>query len=112
MPVDGIDGDPAKLVAHPTGTEEDPELQAAELIHIGEGEDRQINALHLTGPTVEQRCARPFHLMGRGQIDPWQRDLHRSTGLRDTAQSKGAAHQQQAGECHGKFLGPLRVTRS
>ncbi len=93
MPVDGIDGHPAKLVAHPAGTEKDPELQATEPIHIGEGKHRQIDPLHLTGTTVKQRGARPFHLMGGGQIDPGQGKLYWCTGLRYAAQREGAAGQ-------------------
>ena len=72
VPVNGVDGDPAKLVAHPARAKEHTKLQTGELIHVGEGEHRQIDPLHLAGAAVEEGSPCPFHLIGRGQVDTGQ----------------------------------------
>ncbi len=96
VPVDGVDGDPTKLVAHPARAKEHTKLQAGELIHIGEGEHRQIDPLHLAGAAVEEGSPCSFHLIGRGQVDTGQGDLDRRAGLSDTGEGQGTSRRSSA----------------
>ncbi|MNH18978.1 hypothetical protein D3C79_786990 [compost metagenome] len=100
MPVDGVDGDPAELMTHPGGPEEDAQLQAGELIHVGEREHRQVDALDLTGATIQKGGACPFDLMGCRQIDSGQRDLDRRAGMGGASQGQRAATKQQGKGFH------------
>lgn len=104
VPVDGVDGDPAELMAHPGGAEEDAQLQAGELIHIGEGEHRQIYALHLTGAAIQEGGARPFHLVGGRQVDAGQGDLDRGAGLGGAGEGQRGATEQQGERFHRDSL--------
>ncbi|MNS84844.1 hypothetical protein D3C72_1186830 [compost metagenome] len=104
MPVDGIDGDPAELMAHPTSAEEDAELQTGELIHVGECEHRQVNALHLAGAAIQEGGACAFHLVGRRQVDAGQGDLDRSAGLGGAGEGQRGATEQQGERFHRDSL--------
>ena len=87
-----------------TGLNRIAKLQAGELIHVGEGEYRQIYALHLTGAAIQEGGARPFHLVGGWQVDAGQGDLDRGAGLGGAGEGQRGATEQQGERFHRDSL--------